>query len=263
MTPRKRLILACCLLLAVGTMAVIGYRVIGGPSVTLLDAVYMGVITLSRVAYGEIVDTANNHALRLFNIFVVLIGAGAAAYVFSVLTAFLVEGELRHLFRFESESAPDYSDQTVLHDTVSKILDSELFLTALRSTLPKGKEDEKFGLDYIPFMLNSIDERRKRAAKSARLFLMSMICAALIFSSVVVYFGYILVNEAAAGTGKSLADLKKVTGSISDDLRLLRPSYYGNSYFQQNIAPSLENLIAMQAGTKNKTIQADISAALD
>lgn len=99
MTPRKRLILACCLLLTVGTIAVAGYMVIGGPSVSLLDAVYMVAITLSGVGYDEIVNTANNHALRIFNIFVVLSGAGVAVYVFSVLTAFLVEGELRHLFR--------------------------------------------------------------------------------------------------------------------------------------------------------------------
>lgn len=99
MTPRKRLLLACCLLITVGTVAVIGYKVIGGPSVTVLDAIYMVVITLSGVGYDEIVNTANNHALRIFNIFVVLLGAGVAVYVFSVLTAFLVEGELRHLFR--------------------------------------------------------------------------------------------------------------------------------------------------------------------
>jgi voltage-gated potassium channel len=98
-TPRKRLILACCLLVALGTIAVIGYRVLGGSSVSLLDAIYMVVITFSGVGYGEVVDTANNHALRIFNIFIVLTGAGIAVYVFSVLTAFLVEGELRHLFR--------------------------------------------------------------------------------------------------------------------------------------------------------------------
>ncbi|MGA7461632.1 MAG: NAD-binding protein [Candidatus Korobacteraceae bacterium] len=99
MTTRKRLIAAGCLLLGVGTFAVIGYRVIGGPSVKLLDAIYMAVITLSGVGYGEIVDSSHNPALRIFNIFVVLIGVGIALYVFSVLTAFLVEGELRHLFR--------------------------------------------------------------------------------------------------------------------------------------------------------------------
>ena len=99
MNSRRRLTVACCLLLAIGTIAVAGYRLIGGPSVNLLDAIYMAVITLSGVGYGEIIDTTNHPALRIFNIFIVLAGVSIAVYVFSVLTAFLVEGELRHLFR--------------------------------------------------------------------------------------------------------------------------------------------------------------------
>ncbi len=99
MTTRRRLIIACSLLLVVATVAVIGYKMLGGPSVSLLDAIYMMVITLSGVGYGEVVDSTHNPALRVFNIFVVLIGIGIAIYVFSEFTAFLVEGELRHLFR--------------------------------------------------------------------------------------------------------------------------------------------------------------------
>ena len=99
MTVRRRLILACSLLIALAAVAVVGYMVIGGPSVTLLDAVYMAVITLTGVGYGEIVDSSHNPTLRVFNIFVVVLGVGFAVYVFSELTAFLVEGELHHLFR--------------------------------------------------------------------------------------------------------------------------------------------------------------------
>jgi voltage-gated potassium channel len=98
-TTSRRLIIGCCLMLAVGATAVIGYRIIGGPDVTILDAMYMAVVTLSGVGYGEIVDSSHNHVLRTFNMFIVLIGVAVAVYVFSQLTAFLVEGELRHLFR--------------------------------------------------------------------------------------------------------------------------------------------------------------------
>jgi len=99
LTVRRRLIVACCLLLAVAVIAVIGYKVLGGPSVSLLDAVYMIVVTLTGVGYDEPVDTSHNPALRTFNIFVVLFGIGLGVYVFSELTAFLVEGELHNLFR--------------------------------------------------------------------------------------------------------------------------------------------------------------------
>src|ERR1035437_3643583 len=100
MTARRRLIVACSLLLVVAIIAVSGYRIIGGPSVSLLDAIYTTVVTLSGVeVYEEILHSSHNSTLRVFNIFVVLIGVGFAVFVFFELTAFLVEGELRHLFR--------------------------------------------------------------------------------------------------------------------------------------------------------------------
>lgn len=150
------------------------------------------------------------------------------------------------------DDIPDYSVPTVLRDSISKILDSEYFLTILRSSLPKGKDDILYGFDHIPFMLNSIDERRKRALKSARLFLIATVCATLIFSGVVMYFGYILVNEASAGTAKRIADIQIEMGGVSETLGLLLPNYYKNPRFQQEIVPKLDKLSELEAGEKNK-----------
>jgi hypothetical protein len=163
---------------------------------------------------------------------------------------------------FNPESLPEYSAPAVLSDSVSKILDSEHFLTALRSTLPKGKEDERFGFDFIPFMLDSIDQRRKRAVKSARFFLLITTCSALLFSGVVMYFGYILVNEASAGMARSLIDIKTSMDATSESLRYLTPSYYTNTKFQQDVAPSLERLEQLESGDKNKQVQDKITAAI-
>jgi voltage-gated potassium channel len=96
---RKRLILSLLLLCVVVLTAVAGYRWFGGPQVTLLDAFYMAVITVSTVGYGEVVDTHAHPELRLFNIFVILFGIGIMLYVFSAATAFIVEGELKDIFR--------------------------------------------------------------------------------------------------------------------------------------------------------------------
>ena len=49
MTVRRRIFVACSLLLGLAIFAVIGYMLLGGASVTLLDAVYMAVITLTGV----------------------------------------------------------------------------------------------------------------------------------------------------------------------------------------------------------------------
>lgn len=98
MDLRKRLGYAVAALLTIIVFSVAGYLVIGGPSVTLLQALYMAVITLAGVGYGEIVDTTHNPALRIFNMFVVGFGVTITVYVFSVVTAFLVEGEITNIF---------------------------------------------------------------------------------------------------------------------------------------------------------------------
>ena len=62
MVLRKRLLLALGLLLILIVISTTGYRVLGGPSITFLQALYMAVITLAGVGYGEIVDTSHNPA---------------------------------------------------------------------------------------------------------------------------------------------------------------------------------------------------------
>jgi voltage-gated potassium channel len=99
MTLRRQLLTSLLLLCVVVMGAVAGYRWLGGPEVTLLDAIYMAVITIATVGYGEVVDTAAHHSLRIFNIFVILFGIGIMLYVFSASTAFIVEGELKDIFR--------------------------------------------------------------------------------------------------------------------------------------------------------------------
>lgn len=95
----KRLGQAMLLLVLIVSVSVIGYRLLGGPGVSILDAIYMAIITLAGVGYGEIVDTSHNPWLRIFNIVVIMVGVTFTVYVFSAVTAFLVEGQLTDLFR--------------------------------------------------------------------------------------------------------------------------------------------------------------------
>jgi voltage-gated potassium channel len=95
---RRRLISAGILFFGLLTVSVTGYRLLGGSSVSFLQALYMAVITLAGVGYGEIVETAHNPALRIFNMGVVLFGVAVTVYVFSVVAAFLVEVEATNPF---------------------------------------------------------------------------------------------------------------------------------------------------------------------
>lgn len=98
MALRKRLLFAVGLLLILLAVSTAGYRVLGGHSVTFLQALYMAVITAAGVGYSEVVDTSHNPLLRVFNIVVVLVGVALTVYVFSIVAAFLVELESTNPF---------------------------------------------------------------------------------------------------------------------------------------------------------------------
>ncbi|MBF0327704.1 MAG: potassium channel protein [Nitrospirae bacterium] len=88
--------IALFLVIILGTL---GYRVIGGDKYSLVDCLYMTVITISTIGYGEIVDLANNPIGRVFTMVIALCGIGSLTYILSNVTAFIVEGELNEAFR--------------------------------------------------------------------------------------------------------------------------------------------------------------------
>jgi hypothetical protein len=162
-----------------------------------------------------------------------------------------------NVFGFGDKESLDLKTQ------IERILDSEQFLTILRSTLPRGSRDEVNGLDYIPFLLHNLAERQERFAKRARYCLIATVILGLTFSACMVYFGYILVNEAAAGSGRSLAQLVDNSNSIKQDLTLLLPGFYSNPNFQQKIAPVLDKLQQLNPGSNNKELQSTITEAIN
>jgi voltage-gated potassium channel len=95
-----RLARAAALIVTIVVIGIIGYRAVGGPNANLLDAVYMTMITLTTVGYGEVIDLSGNPAGRVFTICLLFIGAGSFVYFFSNLTAFIDDGNLdRSLWR--------------------------------------------------------------------------------------------------------------------------------------------------------------------
>src|SRR3954465_15972085 len=98
MELRRKLIHALLALAAVLAISVGGYMTLAPPGTKFLDALYMAVITLAGVGYGEIIDTTHHPLLRIFNMFIVVFGVMITVYVFSSVTAFLVEGEITNIF---------------------------------------------------------------------------------------------------------------------------------------------------------------------
>ena len=147
----------------------------------------------------------------------------------------------------EQQTNSDLTGTKTLKQAIESILNAEQFLTALRSTLPKGERDAEQGLDYIPFMLHNINERRRSFERSSYIFLCLTIFVGLIFSTVIVAFGYILINDEAAGTPRTIAQIRGEVSTIRRELNLALPSYFENEAFQKIITSSILPLEKLKA----------------
>lgn len=92
---RDRLLTIACLILAAILCGAAGYRFIEGWS--WFDSVYMTVITLATVGYGE-TNPLTPHG-RIFTMLLILGGIGLMTYAFSTITSVIVEGDLTDAFR--------------------------------------------------------------------------------------------------------------------------------------------------------------------
>jgi voltage-gated potassium channel len=92
---RRRLLVVAGSLVACLIAGTLGYRLIEGWS--LFDGLYMTVITLATVGYGETHPLST--AGRAFTMALILIGIAVVTYAFSTVTAIIVEGELSKAFR--------------------------------------------------------------------------------------------------------------------------------------------------------------------
>ncbi|HCY86331.1 MAG TPA: potassium channel protein [Desulfobacteraceae bacterium] len=87
--------LSVCLVILAGTL---GYYIIV-PKVGIMDCLYMTVISLTTVGYGEVVPVSGNRIAEVFTICLICSGMGVILYAISMLTAAIIEGELSGAIR--------------------------------------------------------------------------------------------------------------------------------------------------------------------
>lgn len=87
----RRVLIAAGALVAVVVIGTIGYAILGPASV--LDALYMTVITITTVGYREVAPV--NPATTVFTIFMVFAGVVGIGYSFGIIVDFMVEGQMR------------------------------------------------------------------------------------------------------------------------------------------------------------------------
>jgi voltage-gated potassium channel len=133
MKSRKRIYLSLTVFIAVFIIGVAGFKIIGGPEWSLLDSLYMTVITLSTVGYEEVIDISANPAARIFTTVFIVICLGTIAFAVSSITSFIVEGELKNVLgrkRMEKEIAKLKDHYIVCGtDETAQTIIQELILT--------------------------------------------------------------------------------------------------------------------------------------
>ncbi len=96
----RRVLVAGGLVFLVILWGSLGYFWIGGGRWTFLDCVYMTVISVTTVGYGEVLRGMEAMpGARAFTICVVLVGFASGGFALSTLTALIVEGDLARLRR--------------------------------------------------------------------------------------------------------------------------------------------------------------------
>ncbi len=93
-TPLRRVRAGAIVLVIVFAVAVVGYRIAGRG---WLDAVYMVVITISTVGYGEI--SVLSPGQQVLTIVVVVFGISAAVFTLGGFIQMMMEGEIERAFR--------------------------------------------------------------------------------------------------------------------------------------------------------------------
>src|SRR5258708_6769737 len=94
---RGRLILASVLMVSTFLIGVFGYHAID-PAAPWVDAVYMTANAITTAGFREAIDVSGFGG-KVFTIFLLVFGAGTVVYFTSVMTAFVVEGDLTQSFR--------------------------------------------------------------------------------------------------------------------------------------------------------------------
>jgi voltage-gated potassium channel len=97
--PENRLFIAVALTMTIMVIGTVAYRFMTGDSYDWLTALYMVVITLATVGYGEVIDTSHHPAARIFTIVFILFGMGILLYTVSTVTSIMVEMDLRDVFK--------------------------------------------------------------------------------------------------------------------------------------------------------------------
>lgn len=147
-------------------VAVIGYILAGW---TLLDAIYMVVITIFGVGYGE-VNPLETTSLRVFTIFVIFAGALSVAYIVAGFVQLVTEGELRRALNLRqmTQEIQNLTNHVIVcgYGRMGQMLTQKLQADGQRFIVLDRNPDRinaAQALGYLVYLGNATDEDQLKA----------------------------------------------------------------------------------------------------
>lgn len=98
--PWKGLKIPVYLVIASLVLGALGFKILF-PEESFLRLLYMTGITLTTVGYGDILGVEKSPAAIIYTLFIMISGMGIVLYSTSLVTAFIVEGNLKNAFSLE------------------------------------------------------------------------------------------------------------------------------------------------------------------
>jgi len=99
MSIRKRLYLILFSISLVVMAGSTGYYILFGGKPKFMDCIYMTVISLTTVGFGEVIEITGNVPAEIFTMLLITFGMGIILYGISTVTALIIEGELSGILR--------------------------------------------------------------------------------------------------------------------------------------------------------------------
>jgi hypothetical protein len=222
-----------------------------------LAAVFVAILVLSRVIpfFANPVGPPSPVSQLILSITSVTTGAISTVIIFAV-SLVVIRGLWPQLL-----GRPRLRVKPLGHDAIDtyvrEILSSNSFITALNESLPRGDNDAEFGLDSVPYLLNSIRHRRERLARSTRSFLGFTIAAAFIAAIIITLSAWVLVDDESVGAPRALKSLRESTDSLATSLRYLNADYRATTEFDH-----LARAVNANTDPANVTIKPKLQAVL-